>query len=438
LPLEPAAGGRDDRGGHGYPQDGAAPASPLRADARVGVGQRHGELRFLRRRVLGQLLHAPGCGHGRARRRVRPGLPAAPGGPHRGIAPASRKDHEGRIGIATTDIERRRQGSPGREAPDPSNYTLPTIEIEEGEVEELILNMGPQHPSTHGVLRLVLKLAGERVVECVPVMGYLHRGLEKIFEWRTYHQGIRYADQADYVSNMLNEHAYAGAMEAIGEIDIPRRAEYIRVIVDELSRCASHLVWLGTYGLDVGATTPMLYCFRDREEILDMFEELCGSRMNFNYYRPGGVLYDFPPGMLSKLERFLDRFAEHIERDYVELFETNEIFLERTIGVGGIPAAVATQYGLTGPILRASGVDWDLRKDRPYSIYPELKSFASVTSVEGDAYARYKVRLGEMRRSIDIVRECIANIPGGAVRARLGHVWKCPKGEAYYTVEGAT
>ena len=161
--------------------------------------------------------------------------------------------------------------------------------------------MGPQHPSTHGVLRLVLKLQGEKVIECVPVMGYLHRGIEKIFEWRTFHQGIRYADQADYVSNMLQEHCYAGAMEAIGGIDVPPRAEYIRVIVDEMSRCASHLVWLGTYGLDVGATTPMLYCFRDREEILDMFEELCGSRMNFNYFRPGGVLYDFPPGMLLSL-----------------------------------------------------------------------------------------------------------------------------------------
>src|SRR6266566_2835874 len=258
-------------------------------------------------------------------------MPAAAGGAHRRTAPPSRQNHEGRIGIATTDIERgREEGSPGREAPDPANYTLPTIEIEEGEVEELILNMGPQHPSTHGVLRLVLKLAGERVVECVPVMGYLHRGLEKIFEWRTYHQGIRYADQADYVSNMLNEHAYAGAMEAIGGIDVPRRAEYVRVIVDEMSRCASHLIWLGTYALDLGATTPILFCLRDREEILDMFEEICGSRMNFNYYRPGGVLYDFPPGLLAKLDRFLDRFAEHIERDYVELFETNEIFLERT------------------------------------------------------------------------------------------------------------
>src|SRR5258707_534302 len=203
--------------------------------------------------------------------------------------------------------DRRRPGHPQHGA---AATRLPVIESDEGlETEELILNMGPQHPSTHGVLRLVLKLQGEKVIECIPVMGYLHRGLEKIFEWRTFHQGIRYADQADYVSNMLNEHAYAGAMEAIGGIDVPRRAEYVRVIVDEMSRCASHLIWLGTYALDLGATTPILFCLRDREEILDMFEEICGSRMNFNYYRPGCVLYDFPPVLLAKLKRFLDPFA---------------------------------------------------------------------------------------------------------------------------------
>ena len=325
-----------------------------------------------------------------------------------------------------------------RQIEEGAQIQLPVIESDQGlEVEELILNMGPQHPSTHGVLRLVLKLSGERVIECIPVMGYLHRGLEKIFEWRTYHQGIRYADQSDYVANMLNEHAYAGAMEAIGGIDVPRRAEYIRVIVDEMSRCASHLVWLGTYGLDVGATTPFLWCLRDREEILDMFEELCGSRMNFNYYRPGGVLYDFPPGWVAKLERFLDRYAEHIDDDYRRILEGNEIFLERTVGVGTIPAEVAKAYGLSGPMLRASGVSWDLRKDRPYSIYPELKSMVPVTYPDGDAFARYQVRVGEMKLAIAILRECIANLPGGAVRARLGHVWKCPKGEAYYTVEGA-
>jgi len=333
--------------------------------------------------------------------------------------------------VADTDTEI-------RQIQEGANLVLPIAETDEGiQTEELILNMGPQHPSTHGVLRLVLKLSGEKVVECLPVMGYLHRGLEKIFEWRTYTQGIRYADQSDYVSNMLNEHCYAGAMEAIGGLEVPRRAEYLRVIVDELSRCTAHLVWLGSYGLDVGATTPMLYCFRDREEILDLFEELCGSRMNFNYFRPGGVLYDLPPGWLAKLERFLDRYEEHIESDYVALLEGNEIFLERTVGVGEIPAHLAVAYGLSGPIARGSGVAVDLRTTRPYSVYPELEEMRPVVMSEGDAFARYKVRVGEMRLAIRLVRECIADLPGGPVRARLGHVWKCPKGEAYYTVEGA-
>jgi NADH-quinone oxidoreductase subunit D len=209
------------------------------------------------------------------------------------------------------------------------------------------------------------------------------------------------------------------------------------VIVDEMSRCASHLIWLGTYGLDVGATTPFLWCLRDREEILDMFEEVCGSRMNFNYYRPGGLLYDLPTGWLGKLERFLDRFHTHIGEDYRRILEGNEIFLERTVGVGTIPAEVATDYGLGGPMLRGSGIDFDLRRDRPYSIYPELTSLKPVVETGGDAFARYKVRVGEMYLAIDLIRECIANMPGGPIRARLGHVWKCPKGEAYYTVESS-
>ncbi len=317
---------------------------------------------------------------------------------------------------------------------------LPGVELPETtdiQTEELILNLGPQHPSTHGVLRLVLKLRGEQVIECVPVMGYLHRGLEKIFEWRTYHQGPRYADQADYVSNMLNEHAYAGAVEAIAGIDVPRRAEFLRVIVDELSRAASHLIWLGTFGLDVGATTPFLWCLRDREDILDMFEEICGSRLNFNYYRPGGLLYDLPPGMLGKIERFLDRWEKRIDQDYRELLEGNEIFLERLVGVGVIPRDVALRYGLTGPIARASGIDWDLRRDRPYAIYSELKTLTPVVLTEGDAFARYQVRVGEMKLAIQLIRECMDKLPGGPVRARLGHVWKAPRGESYYTVEGA-
>ena len=311
-------------------------------------------------------------------------------------------------------------------------------EIAEGlQTEELILNMGPQHPSTHGVLRLVLKLSGEKVIECVPVMGYLHRGLEKLFEWRTYHQGPRYADQSDYVAAMLNEHAYVGAAEAIAGIEVPRRAEFLRVIVDELSRSAGHLIWLGTFGLDVGASTPFLWCMRDRELILDMIEEICGSRLNHNYFRPGGLLYDFPPGMLGKIERFLDRWEKLIDADYREILEGNEIFLDRTVGIGVIPREVALQYGLTGPMARGSGIDWDLRRDRPYSIYPELKSLKPVIRTEGDAFSRYLVRVGEMKLAIALIRERIDKIPGGPVRARLGHVWKCPRGEAYYTVEGA-
>ena len=333
-----------------------------------------------------------------------------------------------------TETEIRRAQRVGVPAELPSPGAPGTTDLQ---TEELILNLGPQHPSTHGVLRLVLKLSGEKVVECVPVIGYLHRGLEKLFEWRTYHQGPRYADQSDYVAAMLNEHAYVGACEAIADIDVPRRAEFLRVIVDELSRAASHLIWLGTYGLDVGASTPFLWCMRDREEILDMFEEICGSRLNFNYYRPGGLLYDFPPGMLGKIARFLDRWEKAIDQDYREILEGNEIFLERTVGVGVIPRDVALQYGLTGPVARASGVDWDLRRDRPYSIYPELKTLQPVVHREGDAFARYLVRIDEMKLAIQIVRECIDKLPGGPVRARLGHVWKCPRGEAFYTVEGA-
>lgn len=268
-------------------------------------------------------------------------------------------------------------------------------------------------------------------------MGYLHRGLEKLYEWRTYTQGIRYADQADYVGVMLNEHAYTGAMEACAGIEVPRRAEFLRVIVDELSRSAAHLVWLGTYLLDVGATTPMLYCFRDRETILDLFEEICGSRMNHNYFRPGGLLYDFPPGVLAKIERFLDRWEQNIVKDYVELIEGNEIFLERTVGVGVVTPELAIRYGINGPILRAIGVPHDIRVDRPYSVYPELQSMVPVTHPDGDAFARYKVRVGEMHLAIRLIRECIDKLPPGPVRARVGHVFKPKPNEAYYSVEGA-
>lgn len=301
--------------------------------------------------------------------------------------------------------------------------------------DELVLNMGPQHPSTHGVLRLMLKLSGETVEDCVPVIGYLHRGIEKILENRTYMQGIRYVDQFDYLSGMLNEHPFVAAVEQLMEMEIPRRAEYMRVIVDEMSRCASHLVWLGTYLLDLGAFTPIVYCFRDREEILNLFEELCGSRLNLNFHRVGGVLYDFPKGWLSKVKEFLARFEKNID-EYEELIAGNEIFLARTIGVGYIPPDRGIAMGISGPCIRASGVNFDIRTYKPYSVYPELGVKPQLAQ-EGDAFARYKVRVNEMRESIRLIRLAIDGLPSGPYRARTPHVIRPPKGETYFSIESS-
>ncbi|MCL5958167.1 MAG: NADH-quinone oxidoreductase subunit D [Chloroflexi bacterium] len=301
--------------------------------------------------------------------------------------------------------------------------------------DEIVLNMGPQHPSTHGVLRLLLRLDGETVVECTPVIGYLHRGIEKILENRTYMQGIRYVDQFDYLSGMLNEHSYVGAIEQLMEINIPRRAEYLRVIVDELSRCASHLVWLGTYLLDLGAFTPIVYCFREREEILNLFEELCGSRLNFNFHRVGGVLFDLPNGFLRRLLDFLALFQGRID-EYEELITRNEVFLARTIGVGYIEPEFGLAMGVSGPCIRGSGVDFDIRTFKPYGVYPELGVVPQIAE-EGDAFARYRVRIGEMRESIRLIRRAIEGLPSGTVRARVPHVIRPPNGESYFSIESS-
>ncbi|MCL5108633.1 MAG: NADH-quinone oxidoreductase subunit D [Chloroflexi bacterium] len=301
--------------------------------------------------------------------------------------------------------------------------------------QDLILNMGPQHPSTHGVLRLVMRLRGERVVKCTPVIGYLHRGIEKIFESRTYMGGIRYCDQFEYISNMLNEHAYVGAAEALLGVEVPRRAEYIRVIVDELSRCSAHLVGVGTYVLDLGAWTPVTYCFRERERILDLFEALGGSRFNHNYFRVGGVLFDLPTGWLGTLEKFLGDFGKLLD-ELEELVSGNEIFRARTVGVGVIPQDVAVAYSLSGPNIRGSGVPFDMRTYRPYGAYPELDVQPQVR-YGGDCFSRYEVRLYEMREAIRLCRLAMANLPGGPIQARVPHAVRPPKGEAYFTVEGA-
>ena len=302
--------------------------------------------------------------------------------------------------------------------------------------EEMILNMGPQHPSTHGVLRLVLLLDGETVVQCTPVMGYLHRGMEKIFENRPYMAGPRYIDNADYLSPMLNEMCYSGAVEQLMGMDVPRRAQYLRLIVNEMERIASHLVAVGTYGLDLGAFTPVLWCFRDREQILDLFEAVSGHRFTHNYIRPGGVLYDLPKGWLQTLEAFLRNFVNKSLPELEHLLTGNEIFEARTQGVGYIDPQQAIAFGLTGPVARASGVAFDLRVDRPHGAYREIPVNIK-TRREGDAFARYRVRMDEMYESARLCSVAMENLPGGSISVRSPIALRPTRGETYFAVESA-
>ncbi len=302
--------------------------------------------------------------------------------------------------------------------------------------EEMILNMGPQHPSTHGVLRLVLILDGETVVQCTPVMGYLHRGMEKIFENRPYMAGPRYIDNADYLSPMINETCYAGAVEQLMGLELPRRAQYIRLIVNELERIASHLVAIGTYGLDLGAFTPVLWAFRDREIILDMFEALSGHRFTHNYMRVGGVLYDFPKDWLKTCVAFLDNFLNKSLPELEELITGNEIFEARTQGVGYIDPQQAMAFGVTGPCGRASGVPFDVRVARPYGAYREIPVNIKLRQ-DGDCFARYRVRMDEMYESVRLCMEAIDKLPGGPVSVRSPIALRPTRGETYFSVESA-
>jgi NADH-quinone oxidoreductase subunit D len=311
-----------------------------------------------------------------------------------------------------------------------------TQESEEGlKSQEMLLNMGPQHPSTHGVLRLVLTLEGETVVDCTPVIGYLHRGIEKILENRPIMGGIRYMDNSDYLSPMLNEIAYAGAVEQVMGIEPPRRAQYIRLLTGEMQRIASHLVAIGTYLVDLGAFTPILWTFRDREGILSLFEALGGSRFNVNYIRVGGVLHDFPKDWLKECEAFLDQLEKNMD-ELDRLITGNEIFEARTQGVGYIDPQQALAYGLTGPMLRASGINWDLRVNRPYMAYREVPVNVQVRQ-EGDRYARYKVRLQEIYESIRLCRVAIDKLPGGAISTRTPIALRPPRGETYFAIESS-
>jgi NADH-quinone oxidoreductase subunit D len=298
------------------------------------------------------------------------------------------------------------------------------------EIRNYTMNFGPQHPAAHGVLRLVLELDGEVIERADPHIGLLHRATEKLAEHRTFVQSVPYMDRLDYVSMMCNEHAYVMAIEKLLGIELPVRAQYIRVMFDELTRILNHLLWLGAHGLDIGAMTVFLYCFREREDLMDMYEAVSGARMHAAYYRPGGVYRDLPDRMpqyepnkyrgedkvrelnanrqgsvLDFIEDFTIRFPGYVD-EYETLLTDNRIWKQRTVGIGVVTAERAMALGFTGPMLRGSGVEWDLRKKQPYEVYDRL-DFDVPVGVNGDCYDRYLVRMEEMRQSIRIIRQCI-------------------------------
>jgi NADH-quinone oxidoreductase subunit D len=333
----------------------------------------------------------------------------------------------------------------------------PTVAIKDAvmpEIKNYTMNFGPQHPAAHGVLRLVLELDGEVVVRADPHIGLLHRGTEKLAEHKTFLQSVPYMDRLDYVSMMCNEHAYVLAVEKLAGIEVPLRAQYIRVMFDEITRVLNHLMWLGAHGLDVGAMTMFLYCFREREDLMDAYEAVSGARMHAAYYRPGGVYRDLPDSMpqyqaskihnaaavkfmnenrqgslLDFLEDFTHRFPKCID-EYETLLTDNRIWKQRTVSIGIVTPERALALGFTGPMLRGSGVEWDLRKKRPYAAYDQM-DFDIPVGVNGDSYDRYLVRVEEMRQSNRIIKQCInwLRLNPGAVMAQ-NHKFSPPARES--------
>ena len=308
------------------------------------------------------------------------------------------------------------------------------------ETEEMTLNMGPQHPSTHGVLRFVVKADGEVMREAIPDVGYLHRSIEKISEKVGYHGFMPYTDRVDYVAAMFCNQGWGMVCEKLAGIEVPKRGEYCRVIAAEFNRIASHLLSVGTMVLDIGAATPFFHAFREREKINDLLEELCGARLTYNYMRIGGVAWDLPPGFVEKSLAFLDAFEPLID-EYNDLITYNTIYLGRVADVAVISGPEAINYNLVGPNLRASGVKYDVRRDEPYSVYPELEFDVPVGTGEegtvGDCFDRYIVRIREMQESCKILRQCFKQIPDGPVIAKVPRKFKPPAGDAYIRVESA-
>jgi len=299
--------------------------------------------------------------------------------------------------------------------------------------EEMILNMGPQHPATHGVLRLVLQLEGEVVKRIVPMIGYLHRGIEKLCEERTYIQNLVLTDRLDYTAAMSNNLSYALAVERLCGIEVPERAQVIRVIMAELSRIAAHLLWIGTYALDIGAITPFFYCFREREKVLDMFEMISGQRITPSYICIGGVRKDITPEFLEALKSFTDTFETYI-LDYEALLTKNPIWLSRTRDVAVLSREEAINWGTTGPVLRASGVQFDFRKATPYCGY-ENYEFEIPYGTNGDCYDRYRVRMEELRQSNRIIKQAMANLPDGPILADVPYVVMPDKSDVLTDIE---
>lgn len=299
--------------------------------------------------------------------------------------------------------------------------------------ETVLLNMGPQHPSTHGVLRLLLEIDGENVVSCVPDVGFLHTGIEKTAEDKTYVKVIPLTDRMDYLAPMSNNLGYVLAVEKLMDVDVPLRAQYVRVILCELQRISSHLVWLGTHAMDLAAMSVFLYCFREREKILDIFEMVSGQRMMASYFRPGGLWRDLPAGFEEAVRAFMDHFPLEI-KEYEGLLKKNPLWIDRTRGVGVVSAEQAVAWGITGSSLRGSGVNWDIRKALPYSSYDHFEFDVPLRS-EGDVYARFWVRVQELWQSLRIIDQALKKLPKGPFITGNRKVAPPPKEELAYSME---
>lgn len=310
-----------------------------------------------------------------------------------------------------------------------------TVETATGAAQAMVLNMGPQHPSTHGVLRVLLELDGETVVKARPVIGYLHTGIEKTCEAKTYSQAIPCTDRLDYLAPLSNNLCYCLAVERLLELEVPKRAQYIRVLLTELTRISSHLVWLGTHAIDLGAMSVFLYGFREREELQNIFELVSGQRMMTSYFRIGGLALEPPPGWLDPVARFVESFPDHIA-EYENLLTQNRIWMGRTQGIGILSAEDAISMGVSGPMLRGSGVAYDVRKAFPYSSYEEF-DFDIPTQTAGDCYARYLVRVAELRESLKIVKQALSRIPSeGPIRTEAPGIVPPSREEMKTSIEG--